>query len=396
MEPEFVHAPSDWTSSPLIDRAKRIAALILSPRAYPFILAVSAAIIAYRLVRELNTHDMGYLYLEYLPTYDFGFIRRGFVPHLLSYGLPQLTHLHVKIFAATLICITIAAYVAMYVFRFGLNARELPLLAITCASPCVFKNFIFDFARLDIFGFVVAVVALTLPLSVLYPLMLGGLACLLILIHEGQFLSYIPVIVCIAAIRIAATSEPLHVRFLLPALSALAAIVVTFALVLAYGAPDVPHDQLFVRLKERAIDPVYNRVFLWYINPIENMHLANASDMLWRQASSIHKYVLILAAHLPLLLFARRETLASPPAVRIIVMLSVLAITVALTVMFVISHDKARWFATWLTGLILVTHAIRLVRRGDAPDTADLQTPIAVGAAWLMALIGRTGLMTPL
>jgi len=373
--------------------ALRFAATVLSPRAYPFILALGAVLIVIRLVHEFSAHDMSFKYLEYLPTYDFEFIRRGFIGHLLSLGLPQLTHLHVKTFAVALVCVTIAAYCAMYAFRFGFSARELPLLACTVASPAVFKNAAYDFGRLDICGFLVGVLALALPLNGLYALVLGALCCVLMLIHEAQFLTYVPVIAAIAAIRMAATGRLL--RHWLSSALAVAAILVTFLLVLRYGSPEVPPAEMLARLKLRAADPVVDRVFLWYIGPVTNLIAASQPDILWPHVLRIPKYALLLLAHLPLLIFAWRETAALPKATRTMALLGFAAVTVCVAAMFVLSHDKARWFANWLAGMILVMHAVRLVRRPDDPDPT-LQTPLAVAAAWLMAAISRIGLMTPL
>src|SRR5262249_11900054 len=152
---------------------------------YPMIIALSIAVLVVRVAKEFVFHDMRLIYLEYLVNYDLGFVRRGLVPQVLSFLTSQLTHFDVKIFAVIVLSLTFAAYAVMYATRFGLNRRELPLFALTVASPAVFKNFACDFARLDIFGCLVAIVALALPVGRWFSFLVSALCCLLVLIHEA-------------------------------------------------------------------------------------------------------------------------------------------------------------------------------------------------------------------
>lgn len=374
--------------------AGRLIGIVLSERSYPFVLALGLAWIAGRLLIEFNRHNMAYLYLEYLANYDLGFIRRGLVPEILSLATPRLTHFDVKIFAVGMICVTLAAYVAMFARRFGLTQRELPLLALTIVSPCVFKNFVFDFARLDILGFLGAVVALALPLNGVYSIALGAMCCILILIHEAQFLTYIPAIVAIAAIRLSASPGYAFGRYPWREAVALAAIPVTLAIVLRFGGADVPADVFLAHLRAKASDPVIDRIYIWYIDASQNMQLALDPDHLWRQLRSGPKYLLILLAHLPLVLYARALAAGAAPRVRILFWLAVCAITLGFLIMATISHDRARWFANWIAGLLLVVHAIRMARPADRDDLA-LRSHAAVAAAWFLAWWPRVGLFTP-
>lgn len=376
--------------------ARRPGLLLVSPSAYAAVLAVALALIAYRLIHEFQTHDVRYLYMEYLATYrDFGFIRRGLVPQLLSYPFPHLTHLHVRIFSVAIVCAALAGYVATYARCFGVTARELPLLAFTIASPAVFKNFAFDFSRLDVFGFFAGLVALALPVSGAYPFFIGGACCIAILIHEVQAITYVPAVFCVAALRVAAASPSLRRRDVATAAIVAIAIAITFALTVAYGTPDVPPDEMLARLRGLAVDPFFDRVFLWYVGPVQHMAAASDPALLRKQLVRLPSYALILGVHLPLFAYALRIAHPARASLRWIAGIGSTAVTAGLLALLVTSPDRARFTADWLTCLILILHALCLVHPPGERERGTLLTRSALAAAWLAALVPRLGLMTP-
>jgi hypothetical protein len=372
-----------------------LAQLALTSRAYPYILALGASVLVYQLVRQFMSHDMAFIYLEYLANYDLGFIRRGLVPELLSFAKPQLTHLDVRIFAVITIVFALVAYVAMFAAQFGLTARELPLLACTIVSPCVFKNFAFDFSRLDIFGFIGTVIALALPVNCIFSFALGAMCCVLGLIHEAQFLLYIPVIAAIAALRLLA--HPDYFRKYLPWREATAgmAVVFTMVAVIALGNAKVPPHIFLHHIQTRASDPVIDRIFIWYSSVGDIALHASQPPLLWQQLQQSPKYLLIFLAHMPLLQLAGRHLKVMPLNRRAACGLGLAAVTLGFLVLFAISHDKARWFANWLTGIILIVHAIRMTHPSADPALDTLRTPLALVAAWTLAVISRVGLFAP-
>ena len=376
------------------ERARHVIELALSDRCYPLILALGGVVLLVKLVREVITHEMAYLYLEYLVDYEFGFIRRGLAGELLSLALPRLTHVHVKVLAVATIAMAFGAYLAMFARRFGLRRRELPLLVCTIVSPCVFKNFAHDLPRLDVLGFLGAILALWLPVNRAYSLTLGAVCCLLGVLHEGQFLTYVPVIAAIAALRLLAQPDRptgLPWREVL----ALLAILVTFLLVLRFGGADVPQDVFLAHVRAKAVDSVIDRTFIWYTDIAGNMRVALTAQYLWPQLYRSPVYLLILVAHLPLLCLVRGELRDAPRQLRAALWVGLLAVTAGGLVMSMIGHDRARFFANGLTGIILIVHAVRLVRPQADPELDSLRTQPAMAAAWVLAVFSRVGLMTP-
>jgi hypothetical protein len=367
----------------------------LTSHAYPYVLTLGVSVLFYQIVHQFMSHDMAFIYLEYLSNYDMGFIRRGLVPELLSHIKPQLTHLDVRIFAAIAIALALAAYITMFAARFGLTARELPLLTCTIVSPCIFKNFAFDLGRLDIFGFMGAIVALSLPVNRIFSIALGAMCCVLGLIHEAQFLLYIPVIATIAALRLLV--HPDYFRKYLPWREAITglAIIVTVATVIVFGAAKVPPDVFLHHIQTRASDPVIDRIFIWYSGVSDIALHASQPHLLWQQLLRSPKYLLIFLAHAPLLWLGRLHVKAMPFSAKAASALGLAALTLGFITLFAISHDKARWFANWLTCVILLVHAVRMTHPGADLAQDTLRTPLALVAAWTLAVLPRVGLFAP-
>jgi hypothetical protein len=366
---------------------------LLSDTAYPYILALNLVAIAFKLVREFRGHDMGYLYLEYLADYDLGFIRRGLVPELLSWIAPRLTWFDVKVFAVVLALSTLIAYGAAYAIRFGLRRNEWPLLVVAVASPCVFKNFAYDFARLDGVGFIVACLALALPLGRFYVPALALLSAVLLLVHEALLLTCLPAIATIAVLRKMA-APPVPMRSWWPDFIAVVAVLAVFGLIYRFGNAGVPPDVFLAHLHSRAVDPFYDRIFIWYSSVADNVAAAAQSEYLRAQLRSIPLYLLIIAVHVPLLMWVRGLIRDEHIRGAAALLCGAGAVTLGFCVIAVISHDRARFFAQWIAYLVLVALAVR-PPQSSGDDLAPLRTPVAVAAAWAMTVMPRVGLMTP-
>ena len=106
-------------------------------------------------------------------------------------------------------------------------------------------------------------------------------------------------------------------------------------------------------------------------------------------------YLLIALAHVPLLLVAQPKSPGRPLAVRTALWIGFTVVTAGFLLMFTISHDKARWFANWFAGLILLVHAAYLVLPEKHQALDALRSPKAVAAGWTLAVISYVGLMAP-
>lgn len=372
-----------------------LAQVVLTDRGYPYILALGFALIVYQLIWQFAFRDLSFLYFEYLANYDFGFIRRGLIPEIFSVLKPQLTQLDVRIFGVATIAVALGAYVAMFAAKLGLSARELPLLACTIASPCLFKNFAFDLGRLDVFGFLGAIIALTMPVSGFYSLGLGLMCCVLGVIHEAQFLLYVPVIATIAALRLLAHTDYFKNRMAWREALAALTVAVSMFLVIQFGNGKVPPDVFMEHIRAKANDPIVERWIIWYGSVQQNMYASNVPVRLWWQVTRLWKYALIILAHLPLLSLLRAHQRSAPRASCIALALGIAAATAGFAIMCVIAEDRGRFFANWITGLILIVHAVRMTQPDANRNLDVMRTPLALVAAWVLVSITRVGVFRP-
>jgi hypothetical protein len=59
------------SSVPADSFVRKFAAAVLSDRRYPLILTFGTVLLCWKVIREVGTHDMAYLYPEYLANYQF-------------------------------------------------------------------------------------------------------------------------------------------------------------------------------------------------------------------------------------------------------------------------------------------------------------------------------------
>ncbi len=108
-------------------------------------------------------------------------------------------------------------------------------------SPFFFKNFMFSIGFFDILGCLAALVAILLPVTLLLPIVMGALCCILLLVHHLHFLLYVPTIAFIVIVRASAAG-----RLTLPFLTVASVVAITTAglfLYLAFdGSVTVPMD----------------------------------------------------------------------------------------------------------------------------------------------------------
>jgi len=106
-------------------------------------------------------------------------------------------------------------------------------------------------------------------------------------------------------------------------------------------------------------------------------------------------YLLIALAHVPVLMVTQPKSRGCPMAVRVALCIGFAVVTAGFLLLFTISHDRARWFANWFAGLILLVHAAYLVLPEKHQALDALRSPKAVAAGWALAVISYVGLMAP-
>ena len=221
------------------------------------------------------------------------------------------------------------------------------------------------------------------------------MCCVLGVIHEAQFLLYIPVIATIAALRLLAHGG--YFKNSLPWREVLAVVAVAVAmfLVIWFGSAKVPPDVFMDHIRDKAIDPIVERWIIWYGSVQQNMYASNITVRLWWQVPRLWKYALIFLAHLPLFSLLRTHLRSAPFASRVALVLGLSATATGFVIMLVIAEDRGRFFANWMSGLILLVHAVRLAQPEADRNLEAMRSPLALVAAWVLVGITRVGVFRP-
>jgi hypothetical protein len=277
---------------------------LLSPAAFPWIISLNLAYLAAKMSAQFgNDAWLSHLYLEYLVDYEFGFVRRGLVAQLFSSCVGTFGYLEISLFGMILIVITFVSYWLFNARAYSRRTLRLALAAITIASPCLFKNWTHELTRLDIFGILAGLCVLSAPVTRFYVPLVAVICSCLILIHEAQFLVFVPAIIGICALRLHCSGSRWHRGVLIAGVVGGLIVLATFWLVVREGNADVPPSVLWAYVQSKAVDPVVDRVFIWYSKPSENMSAAAEAELLWQQLLNVPDYLLLLLLHLPLFIY---------------------------------------------------------------------------------------------
>ncbi|HEX2215669.1 MAG TPA: hypothetical protein VHG27_03090 [Xanthobacteraceae bacterium] len=363
-------------------------------RPYKIMLAVDAAMVA----GTLATHALRNAYHEHsllLVSYEFGFMKRALIGELMSYGFPKISLLHVYALGVATWLSVLVAFLLLFKRCFGFRRETLPLLAFILGSPFFFKNFMLAVGHFDLFGCLAAILAILLPVTLFYPLILGIAAVLLLLVHHIHFLLYLPTIAVIAVLRWR------HRRAITPAQVALwgaiALVVVAAFVKLAYfSSAPVSREVLLDAMRARALGPVEPRPDIWFATIADE--LRKTWQMLPVNIYGFPLYVLLALLHLPLIRFGANliRNLADDID-RMLVWLGLAAVSAAFIVIFVVVYDYSRWVSNWAVCMMLIMHTVTLLPAREAPAEPPLApaAPGNVACAWALTLIPRVGIVMP-
>jgi hypothetical protein len=380
--------------APLADRTKEHEWRTARP--FALMLACSVAICLVLLYQRLDK-VFPLLYAHYLVSYEFSLIKRGLVGEISSLLLAKVSYHHVVFVGLTLWLITLATYLEVFRRTFTLSMRTFPLLAVILASPFFFKNFMFSIGYFDILGCLAALIAILLPVNLALPIVMGAIACVLLLVHHLHVLLYLPTIAFIVIARALAAGR---LTLLFSAASSVAAITAAglFLYLAFYGSVTVPMDVFIDALRARAdapeyIVPVVARVWFTDIR----YEIAQTMAMLPSNALRFPVYLAIVLAHLPLITYFRQLIRAlTNRRDRILVRAGLAAISISYLPIFVVVFDYSRWVSNWATCMILVMHAARLLpSSGMTPTPLDPRSPRNRLFGWIIALVPRVGIIKP-
>jgi hypothetical protein len=335
-------------------------------------------------------------YMHLLVTYHFGFVRRAFIGSTLSWFTDTVPLWAVYAIAIAAWIVTLASFFAVFRKVYGFRPQNFPLFVFIVGSPFFFKNFAVALGHFDIYGCLWALVALLIPVSALYPLVVAAGCVILILIHHLHFLLYVPTIGFIVFVRYG----------LVPGFSTAKAgycgvlallICAAFLFVAASGRMPVPREEFLAFVRSRALDPIDpSNAQMWYSTFAEEMHATWVR--LPGHSLRFPVYAILIALHLPLARYLKGLVAALPtPFTRRSAVIALAVITLAYVPICVVVHDYARWVSAWAVCMFLAMHAIRLLpstaTETAAPLAANNKTNLTLG--WIVAAIPRVGVTIP-
>jgi hypothetical protein len=350
------------------------------------------ALFFYKLL--FNTPQIEYMHL--LATYHFGFAKRALVGTIVSWFADRVSIWFVYAIGITVWVATLILFVAAFRKIFGLTEKNFPLFVFLFGSPFFFKNFMYSIGYFDIYGCLLALIGLLIPVGCLYPLAIAGGCICLILIHPIHFLLDVPTISFIAVVRYC----------LLPGFSAAKIIYgLVLALVLSivfvasayFGRMPVPIETFLDYVNARASDTVDPRnAVIWY-STIEQEIKATWGTM-GVNSARFPLFAVLIGLHIPVISYFKSMigSLATP-FLRAISILAVASISIGYLVIFAVVFDYSRWVSNWAVCMVLTMHAIRLLPSTamdtDAPIQPDKDANLVL--AWIVTAIPRVGITKP-
>jgi hypothetical protein len=259
-------------------------------------LAVDVAILGGLFFYKTAFHDPQIQYAHLLMTYHFGFAKRalmGSAVSLVSASVPMAA-----VFAIGFAAIIAALVLFAITFRrlLGINALTLPLLAFLAGSPFFLKNFIHTIGYFDIYGCIIALIALIAPVGVLYLPVLAAGCVALVLLHPVQFLLYCPVIAFEAVIRCYCPSNFSAVRVWHGGLLCL--VVLVFIASAWYGQVPASPQALLDYLHSRGSDLTdSNVIYIWTSTLGDD--LRSTRNAMGKNAWRIPIYLGLILLHAP-------------------------------------------------------------------------------------------------
>jgi hypothetical protein len=355
--------------------------------------AVMAALVVYKFAIDYPIIQYSFL----LADYHFGFMKRALIGSVIGLFQDHIPLREVFWLALAAWLVTMALFVVLFKRTFGFSGDSLQLFVFVFGSPFFFKNFFHTHGFFDIYGALFSIVALLIPMTRLYPLIVGAGCAALVLIHHLHFLLYVPAIGVIAVIRffLMRESSPLDI-----ARGAIAALLpcAAFYASLRYGDAPVPPEVLLAYMKARASDPLpIVNITIWYTSAAEEFAKTAAAFSI--NGPRLPVFAVLIALHWPVIRFmcALIASLANPLHRRL-AMIGIAGVTACYVVIFVFVFDYSRWFSSWAVCMFLVMHALAMLQaqRGTPPAFAAPATRKRDEIlGWVLTTIPRFGLMIP-
>lgn len=360
------------------------------------LVAINIAILIGHIIYKLCRDFLSLPYIHFVVDYHFGFIRRALIGAIMSLALTQIPQWMPFAFGLTALGITFVLYLKLFQKTFGFSKATAPMFVFIAGSPFFFKNFIITVGYFDVIGCAFAIVMLLVPVRSFWFVVLGAALCqLLIQIHSGQTLLFVPTIVVIVAARYFLT-RPVKPLEVVGALALLAVTAGGSLLNLLYGDVNVPREEFVRYLQSRSLSKIDNwldYVYVWYDPPSVGARVT--WSLFPRLVLYLPVYVALVALHAPLLRYYRESVDALPQRDRRFILAGIAIITLAYVAVFALVLDYARWVADWVVCMMLVLHLVKSLNPTRLVPLIECDNWRNISLGTVVSIIPRVGGVTP-
>ena len=355
--------------------------------------AVVIGVFLYKLTREPYVP-----YIHLLVDYHFGFTKRALIGAVVSLFFAKIPVWLVFALAGGVWLVTLALFAELFRRTFGFDDRHLPLFVFMAGSPFFLKNFMHTLGHFDIYGCAFALGLLLVPArSVAFVVLAAVLSMILVLIHHIHLLMYVPTIVVIVVLRYYLVQDFSRQNVLI-GMASIVGIGVLFLAAQFWGTIAVPQEEFVRYLQGRMADPSRTELlsfsYIWYQPLVKEIH--DTWERMPSNLLGIPVFALLIWLHAPLWrYFAELIRSLSDEFHRRVVVVGIIAVSVAYLVMFAMVFDYSRWISNWAVCMFLILHAVKAlpVSQAVSPVSADDKKTSALG--WIITLIPRVGIVRP-
>jgi hypothetical protein len=355
--------------------------------------AVVIGVFLYKITREPYVP-----YIHLLVDYHFGFTKRALIGAVVSLFFAKIPVWLVFALGGAVWLVTLALFAELFRRTFGFDDRHLPLFVFMAGSPFFLKNFMHTLGHFDIYGCAFALGLLLVPArSVAFVVLAAVLSMILVLIHHIHLLMYVPTIVVIVVLRYYLVQDFSRQNVLI-GMASIVGIGVLFLAAQFWGTIAVPQEEFVRYLQGRMADPSRTELlsfsYIWYQPLVKEIH--DTWERMPSNLLGIPVFALLIWLHAPLWrYFAELIRSLSDEFHRRVVVVGIIAVSVAYLVMFAMVFDYSRWISNWAVCMFLILHAVKALPASQAvsPVSADDKKTFALG--WIITLIPRVGIVRP-
>ena len=355
--------------------------------------AVVIGVFLYKITREPYVP-----YIHLLVDYHFGFTKRALIGAVVSLFFAKIPVWLVFALGGAVWLVTLALFAELFRRTFGFDDRHLPLFVFMAGSPFFLKNFMHTLGHFDIYGCAFALGLLLVPArSVAFVVLAAVLSMILVLIHHIHLLMYVPTIVVIVVLRYYLVQDFSRQNVLI-GMASIVGIGVLFLAAQFWGTIAVPQQEFVRYLQGRMADPSRTELlsfsYIWYQPLVKEIH--DTWERMPSNLLGIPVFALLIWLHAPLWrYFAELIRSLSDEFHRRVVVVGIIAVSVAYLVMFAMVFDYSRWISNWAVCMFLILHAVKALPASQAvsPVSADDKKTSALG--WIITLIPRVGIVRP-